>query len=91
MSGFLKKTDIFECQDDTARAVTDQITITQAVDLDAIETKVDGSEANATADQTGTEIVSAVDTELGQTDWKVAGVTQAQLNSTSIVNAIIFG
>lgn len=30
-------------------------------------------EASATADQTGTEIVAAIDTELGQTTWKTGG------------------
>lgn len=37
------------------------------------ETKLGNIEENATADQTGTEIVSAIDTELGNTDWKTGG------------------
>jgi len=39
----------------------------------ADHSKLDGIEDNATADQTGAEIVSAIDTELGQTDWKTGG------------------
>lgn len=40
---------------------------------DALLNKLGNIEANATADQTGAEIVSAIDTELGQTDWKTGG------------------
>ncbi len=36
-------------------------------------TKIDGVEANATADQSGAEIVSAIDTELGGTTWQSGG------------------
>ena len=36
-------------------------------------TKLDGIESNATADQTGGEIVSAINTELGNTDWQSGG------------------
>jgi hypothetical protein len=43
-------------------------------------------QANATADQTGTEIVSAIDTELGQTDWKNVGNIGAA--TTTLANAI---
>lgn len=35
--------------------------------------KLAGIEANAKDDQTGAEIVNAIDTELGQTDWKTSG------------------
>lgn len=35
--------------------------------------KLSGVEAGATADQTGPEIVSSIDTTLGQTDWKTGG------------------
>ena len=49
---------------------TDNLTITQAVDLDAMETKLATIENNATADQTGAEIVTAIDTELGGTGWQ---------------------
>ena len=34
------------------------------------ETKLGGIEEGATADQTGAEIVSAIDTQLGSTEWK---------------------
>ena len=40
---------------------------------DEDEAKLDGIEANAKDDQTGTEIVASIDTELGQTDWKQGG------------------
>lgn len=53
--------------------VTGAVTVGSTVDgrdLAADGTKLDGIETGATADQTGTEIVSAVDTELGQTVWK---------------------
>lgn len=49
------------------------LTNTTASYTTAEETKLAGIEANATADQTGAEIVSAIDTELGQTDWKSGG------------------
>lgn len=39
----------------------------------ADKTKLDGIEGNATADQTGAEIVSAIDAQLGSTDWKSGG------------------
>lgn len=47
----------------------------------ADETKLDGIETAATADQTGSEIVSAINTELGNTDWQtqVAALTQEQV------------
>jgi hypothetical protein len=48
---------------DAAKTKTDHLTVTQPVDLDAIETKVDGIEANATADQTNAEIRTAYETE----------------------------
>ena len=67
MNGFLKKTDIFECQDDTARAVTDQITITQAVDLDDIETKADAAETHST-ETTNPHIVTKAQVGLGSVD-----------------------
>ncbi|WP_109852800.1 hypothetical protein [Aquimarina sp. AU58] len=38
-------------------------------------TKLEGIETGATADQTGAEIESALDTQLGNTDWKVAGAS----------------
>lgn len=41
--------------------------------LPADKTKLDGIEALATADQTGPEIETVLDTQLGNTDWKVAG------------------
>jgi hypothetical protein len=37
------------------------------------KTKLDGIESGATADQTGAEMVSAIDTELGSTDWRTGG------------------
>ncbi len=37
--------------------------------------KLSGIEAGATADQTGSEIVSAIDTQLGSTGWRGAGTT----------------
>ena len=40
---------------------------------DADETKLDGIEANATADQTGSEIVTAIDTQLGSSTWQSGG------------------
>ena len=40
---------------------------------DADETKLDGIETGATADQTDAEIVDAVDTELGGTTWQGGG------------------
>ena len=43
---------------------------------DAEQTKLTSIENNATADQTGTEIVAAIDSELGQTDWKNGSQTQ---------------
>ena len=67
MSEFLKKTDIFECQDDTARAVTDQITITQAVDLDDIETKADAAETHST-ETTNPHIVTKAQVGLASVD-----------------------
>ena len=36
-------------------------------------TKLNGIEAGATADQTGAEIITAIDTELGNTDWQGGG------------------
>lgn len=43
----------------------------------ADKTKLNAIEAGATADQTGAEIVSAIDAELGSTDWQTAGGTGA--------------
>ena len=40
---------------------------------DAYETKLDGIEDDATADQTGTEIVDAINTEIGNNDWQTQG------------------
>ena len=40
---------------------------------DAASSKLANIEANATQDQTGAEIVQAIDTELGQTTWKTGG------------------
>ena len=40
---------------------------------DAEKAKLTGVEPNATADQTGAEIVSAIDAELGSTDWQSGG------------------
>ena len=37
------------------------------------KTKLDGVESSATTDQTGAEIVSAINTQLGQSDWQTAG------------------
>jgi hypothetical protein len=42
-------------------------------DVAADGTKLDGIESNATADQTGAEMVSAIDSELGSTDWQSGG------------------
>ena len=39
----------------------------------ADEAKLDGIESGATGDQSGSEIVSAIDTELGSTDWQTGG------------------
>lgn len=39
-------------------------------DLSADGSKLDSIESNATADQTGAEIVAAIDTELNSTQWK---------------------
>lgn len=55
----------------------------------ALQTKVDGIESGATADQTGTEIVSAVDTELGQSTWKTQA-TRALLNIDT-TDSVVFG
>ncbi|QGH74830.1 hypothetical protein MAL1_00083 [Bacteriophage DSS3_MAL1] len=40
---------------------------------DAEKAKLSGIDAGATDDQTGAEIVSAIDTELGSTDWQSGG------------------
>jgi len=40
---------------------------------DALSTKLTNIETSATADQTGAEIVTALDTELGSTDWQTGG------------------
>lgn len=40
---------------------------------DAEKAKLGGVETGATADQTGAEIVAAIDAELAQTDWKTGG------------------
>lgn len=54
--------------------------------LPADKTKLDGVEAGAAADQTGTEIVAAIDTELGQTTWKTGGAT---FNGGTVANDIV--
>lgn len=41
--------------------------------LPADKTKLDGIESGATADQSGGEIVTAIDAELGNTDWQSGG------------------
>jgi hypothetical protein len=64
----------------TSLSVTGNIAVTGTVDGRDIATdgsKLDGIESGATADQTGTEIVSLIDTELGSTIWKTADVTKA--------------
>lgn len=47
----------------------------------ADKTKLDGIEAGATADQTGAEIVTAIDTQLGSTAWQ-AGAAGSATNLT---------
>lgn len=47
--------------------------------------KLDGIEAGATADQTGAEIVSAIDTELGGSTWQSGGGGGGSVESVSNV------
>ena len=52
----------------------------------ADETKLDNIESNATADQSGTEIVDAIDTQLGGAGWQAGGtgaVDQTARNSAA--------
>lgn len=53
---------------------------------DGEKTKLAGVEENATADQTGGEIVNAINTQLGSTDWQSGGGGGSEVNDlTSIV------
>ena len=49
------------------------LTNTTASFTTAQETKLSGIETGATADQTGAEMVGAIDSELGSTDWQSGG------------------
>lgn len=49
------------------------LTNTTAAFTTAQETKLAGIETGATADMTGAEIVSAIDTQLGSTTWQGGG------------------
>lgn len=44
--------------------------------LPAQNDKLEGVEAGATADQTGAEMVTAIDAQLGNTDWQTGGAAQ---------------
>lgn len=46
------------------------------------KTKLSGIESNATADQTGAEIVSSINTELGSTDWQSGGGGGGNVSNT---------
>lgn len=54
------------------------LTVTQSVDLDAIETKLDGIEAGATADQTAPEILTLVKTVDGASSGLDADLLDGQ-------------
>lgn len=72
--------------DGTALSITGNIAVSGTVDgrdLATDGTKLDGIESNATADQTGAEIVSAIDTELGNTDWQTGGGSSDVVNDTT--------
>jgi hypothetical protein len=45
--------------------------------------KLDNIEPNATADQTGAEMVTAINTELGSTDWQSSGGTVISVGTTA--------
>ena len=57
-----------------ALAKTDQLTVTQAVDLDAMESKLAGIDAGAEVNPTGAEMAAALDASLGNTRWKAVEV-----------------
>jgi len=52
--------------------------------VDGDKSKLDGVENNATADQSGSEIVSAIDTELGNSDWQTDTDTDTQRSDEEI-------
>jgi len=54
----------------------------------AEQSKLAGVEASATADQTGTEIVSAIDTELGGTTWQEGGSGSTDLGVTLAASTV---
>lgn len=65
---------------------TGNILITGTVngrDLDDDGTKLDGIETGATADQTGSEIVTLIDTELGGSTWQSGGSGSTDLAYTA--------
>lgn len=52
---------------------------------DSEQTKLQGIEVAATRDQTGAEIVDAIDAQLGNEDWQTGG---GRLTSTAIIRAL---
>lgn len=60
--------------------ITTTGTLAFGIDAAALRTTLN-IEDGATADQTNTEIVNAIDTELGQTDWKTGGAIDYSQNA----------
>lgn len=73
LDGKADASDIFSGDYDDLINKPTILTNTTASFTTSQEAKLSGIEVNATADQTGAEIVSAIDIELGQSDWKSGG------------------
>lgn len=64
-----------------------QVILSEGAFVNGDKSKLDGIEAGATGDQSGAEIVSAIDTELGGTTWQSGGGGGGGLDFSNVVTS----